>query len=95
MRLSSSLAVALAAFSGSVVAHPGHDVAAEALEQRAFLNGVERKSLAHCAETLKARGHEERNVRRRAALIEKARQKRKLQYRNSAGSKEVKNFGHG
>jgi hypothetical protein len=59
-------------------AHPGEDHHDEIEQQRSFLANIERSSLRHCAETLKARGVTERNVKRRVALIEEARQKRKL-----------------
>lgn len=64
--------------AGAVSAHPGHDVAHEALERREYLASVKRSSLAHCAGALKARGVESRNVARRSARIEAERQKRGL-----------------
>ena len=64
--------------SGVVTAHPGHDVAEEAAERRSFLGSVQRSSLAHCADKLKARGIAARNTARRSAQISKARQKRGL-----------------
>ncbi|GAB1316684.1 Intradiol ring-cleavage dioxygenases domain-containing protein [Madurella fahalii] len=64
------------------IAHPGHDVAQEAAERRNFLNSVKRTSLSHCADKLRARGIEARNVARRQAQVEKARQKRGLKKRD-------------
>jgi hypothetical protein len=72
----------LAALTGLVAAHPGHDVAQEAAERRAYLQSVKRTSLAHCADKLKARGTEARNVARRGAAVQKARQKRALKKRD-------------
>jgi hypothetical protein len=71
----------LAVLAGLVAAHPGHDVAQEAAEQRAYLQSAKRTSLAHCADRLKARGIEARNIARRKATIDKARQKRGLNKR--------------
>jgi hypothetical protein len=70
------------ALGGVAVAHPGHNVKQEAAERRDFLTSVKRSSLAHCADKLKARGVEARNVARRAAQVEKARQKRNLKKRD-------------
>jgi hypothetical protein len=75
MRTSSSAAwLFLAAIAA---AHPGHDVSEELAERATFLGNIKRASLGHCAEKLKARGIEERNSRRRAALVEAVREKRK------------------
>ncbi|PHH56225.1 hypothetical protein CFIMG_000445RA [Ceratocystis fimbriata CBS 114723] len=73
-----SLALASTLASG----HPGHSVAEEALERRAFLNSVKCSSLAHCASKLKARGVIERNIARRTAQLEKARAKRSIRKRD-------------
>lgn len=72
----------LALLAGLVAAHPGHDVAQEAAERRAYLQSAKRTSLAHCADKIKARGMEARNVARRQAVVEKARQKRGLKKRD-------------
>jgi hypothetical protein len=69
---SSTLPVALALI-GLVSAHPGHDVSEELMERRAFKNAVRQSSLSHCAEKLKARGVEARNVQRRTALVDEVR----------------------
>ncbi|KAK4148833.1 Intradiol ring-cleavage dioxygenase [Chaetomidium leptoderma] len=71
----------LSLFTGLTAAHPGHDVAQEAAERRDYLQSAKRTSLAHCAGKLRARGTEARNVARRQAVIEKARQKRGLKKR--------------
>ncbi|KAM5385376.1 hypothetical protein ACJZ2D_001017 [Fusarium nematophilum] len=75
MRLSTNL---LAGFLLGAAAHPGHDHVQEAAERRDFLSSAKRSSLAHCADKLKARGIESRNIARRSAQINKARQKRGL-----------------
>lgn len=82
MRLTTNLFTSFLLLSGAATAHPGHNVAQEAAERREFLNSVKRSSLAHCAEKLKARGVEARNVARRSAQISKARQKRGLKKRD-------------
>ena len=82
MRLTTNLLTSFLLLSGAVTAHPGHNVAQEAAERRDFLNSVKRSSLAHCAEKLKARGIEARNIARRSAQISKARQKRGLKKRD-------------
>lgn len=64
--------------SGAAIAHPGHDVQEEALERRTFLSSIKRSSLAHCADKLKARGLEARNIARRSAQVSKAQTKRGL-----------------
>ena len=66
----------LAAFAALVslsFAHPGHDVREEAAERREFINTIQRKDLSHCADTLRARGVEARNIARRSAAVEEAR----------------------
>jgi hypothetical protein len=65
-----------------VAAHPGHDVAQEAAERRDYLQSVKRADLSHCAEELKAQGIHARNVARRQAVVEKARQKRGITKRS-------------
>lgn len=73
----STVASGLALLSGAA-AHPGHDLTEEIAERRAFLGSVKRASLAHCADKLAARGVTARNVARRAAQVDKARQKRNI-----------------
>lgn len=73
------------ALSGMAVAHPGHNVKQEAAERRDYLTTVKRASLAHCADKLKARGVDARNMARRRAQVEKARQKRGLKKRDLDG----------
>lgn len=82
MRFANNAIASLALLSGVAIAHPGHNVAEEAAERRDFLQSVKRASLGHCAEKLKARGVEARNVARRSAQLEKARQKRGLKKRD-------------
>ncbi|KAI1208505.1 aromatic compound dioxygenase [Annulohypoxylon truncatum] len=86
MKFSSSVVSGLAVLSGPVLAHPGHDVSHEILERREFLNSVKRTNLDHCAPKLRARGVEQRNVERRAALLEKARAKRGLNKKRDVNS---------
>lgn len=58
---------------GVGLGHPGHDLTDEILERRSFKSSIRSASLSHCADVLKARGIESRNVQRRAALLEGAR----------------------
>jgi hypothetical protein len=74
MRVSASITLALAALA---VAHPGEDHHDELEARRSFEASAERLSLRHCAEKLQARGVTERNIKRRSALIEVHRRKRK------------------
>ncbi|KAM5346171.1 hypothetical protein ACJ41O_009176 [Fusarium nematophilum] len=85
MRLPTGHLATLLLLSGVAIAHLGHDIAQEAAERLEFLNSVERSSLAHCAEKLKARGVVERNVARRSAQVPKAQDERKLKKRIEAG----------
>ncbi|KPM34841.1 hypothetical protein AK830_g11725 [Neonectria ditissima] len=82
MRFANNVFAGLALLNGVAIAHPGHNVAEEAAERRDFLSSVKRSSLAHCAEKMKARGVEARNIARRSAQIEKARAKRGLKKRD-------------
>lgn len=66
----------------SVSAHPGHDISQEIAERREFLSSIKRSDLSHCAEKLKARGVNKRNVERREAALQKARAKRGLKKRD-------------
>lgn len=77
MRFASTIVSGLTLLAGSVIAHPGHDVAHEAQERREFLSSVKRTDLSHCATKLKARGVDKRNVARRTAQVNKARTKSK------------------
>ncbi|KAI1098728.1 aromatic compound dioxygenase [Jackrogersella minutella] len=76
MLFSSSVVSGLAFLASHAVAHPGHDISHEVKERREFLNSVKRTNLDHCAPKLRARGIERRNVERRTALLERAREKR-------------------
>src|SRR3954449_3663208 len=80
--LASVISVGLIGLTGLVSAHPGHDVKAEAAERAAFLKNapIHQRSLAQCASKLKARGHENANVLRRANRVKAIRQKRGLQH---------------
>jgi hypothetical protein len=78
MRFSTSVVSSIALLSGAAVAHPGHDLTQEIAERRAFLGSVKRADLSHCAAKLKARGVQQRNIARRAALVNHHREKRKM-----------------
>jgi hypothetical protein len=78
-----SLLTTFAVAASIASAHPGHDIAHEAAERREFLSSVKRSSLAHCAPKLRARGVEARNIARRSAQVNKARQKRSLKKRDA------------
>lgn len=68
-------ALAVVLWGANVLAHPGDDLAAEIAERAAFTK-FSKKNLDHCAEKFKARGIEEKNLARRAARANHARQKR-------------------
>ncbi|KAK4170030.1 Intradiol ring-cleavage dioxygenase [Cladorrhinum sp. PSN259] len=82
MHFTKAAATGLALLSGFVSAHPGHDVAHEAAERRDYLTNAKRTSLAHCADKFKARGLDTRNIDRRQARIEQARQRRAIKKRD-------------
>ncbi|OAR00259.1 hypothetical protein LLEC1_01656 [Akanthomyces lecanii] len=82
MRFTQLLAV-VAAASGIVDAHPGHDLSEEIAERQVFLRSVRRATLAHCADKLKARGVEASNIARRSAAVEKKRAAKGIQRRDA------------
>ncbi|KAH7116356.1 Intradiol ring-cleavage dioxygenase [Dactylonectria macrodidyma] len=82
MRFTNNAIAGLALLGRVAIAHPGHNIAEEAAERRDFLQSVKRTSLTHCADQLKARGIEARNIARRSAQVEKARKKRGLKKRD-------------
>jgi hypothetical protein len=64
---------------GPVIAHPGHDHSKEIRERKAYLtNPHHRRSLAHCADQLKARGNDILMASRRSAMVEALRKKRSI-----------------
>ncbi|KAL1847159.1 hypothetical protein Plec18167_002001 [Paecilomyces lecythidis] len=69
--------------AGSAIAHPGHDVKAEAAERAAFLKKapLKTRSLGQCSEVLRTRGHEAKNIDRRHETVQRLRQKRGLERR--------------
>jgi len=79
MMLSMFLTMGLAMLAG---AHPGEDHTQELADHRSFLASVERTSLSHCAEKLKARGVTERNVKRRMQTVQEARERRGIKKRD-------------
>ncbi|KAF2117780.1 extracellular dioxygenase-like protein [Lophiotrema nucula] len=65
--------------SQQVVSHPGHNHKREAEERNAYLDApTHKRSLAHCAEKLKARGNDVAMAARRAAMAENLRKKRSI-----------------
>lgn len=77
----------VAAFvAGSAVAHPGHSVRKEAAERRDAMSNMKVRDLSHCASKLKARGHEDRNMARRAKMVEEARARRGLKTKRTLES---------
>ncbi|KAM0327514.1 hypothetical protein ACHAQA_005804 [Verticillium albo-atrum] len=85
MRLT-SVASGLALLSIQAAAHPGHDISEEIAERRAYLGNIERASLSHCAAKLRARGVDQRNIRRRAAMLKDAREKLALKKKRDVDS---------
>ncbi|KAF2690805.1 aromatic compound dioxygenase [Lentithecium fluviatile CBS 122367] len=78
--MKSSIISALLGASMLVAAHPGQSKAEmkrEAAERNAYLS-THKRSLAHCADQLKARGNDVAMQNRRRAMVEKARQKRSI-----------------
>jgi hypothetical protein len=73
----SILPVALLAINGAI-AHPGHDVAAEALERREWIQARNPKSVRSCAAQLKKRGHMDAALVRRQEMARQALAKRGL-----------------
>lgn len=71
--LTASLVTSLLATG--IFAHPGEDHSVE-IAERAEFTKLSKKDLSHCSEKFKARGIEKRNVARRAAAAQSARQKR-------------------
>ncbi|KAF2144677.1 uncharacterized protein K452DRAFT_325182 [Aplosporella prunicola CBS 121167] len=65
--------------ASTVVAHPGHDHKAEAMERAAYFSKAERRSLEHCSEKLKARGTEEKMIARRHAMHQQLRKRTLVQ----------------
>ncbi|KAL2833525.1 putative dioxygenase [Aspergillus pseudoustus] len=68
VRITAAALASLAVFFGLSIAHPGHDVRAEAAERAAFMKRtpLERRSLSHCSETLKSK----RNIDRRDRAVQ-------------------------
>lgn len=74
--LATFLLALLAVLNGMTLGHPGHDHKREAAERAAYLKTA--RSLSHCAEKLRARGVEQRNIARREALAKSIRARRGL-----------------
>ncbi|KFY21537.1 hypothetical protein V493_07330 [Pseudogymnoascus sp. VKM F-4281 (FW-2241)] len=77
MRFFSTLVVASAFMTSSVLAHPGHDTRHEIEERAAFMKNSKR-DLSHCVAKMKARGLEARAIQRRSAIAKSTREKRGL-----------------
>jgi hypothetical protein len=78
MRFSTVFSAALLAQQS--LAHPGQskeEAAQELAQRRAYLT-ANKRSLAHCADTLKKRGNDVHIHNRRVAQVEKAREKRAI-----------------
>lgn len=77
---SSIIFAGLTGLASIVAAHPGHDARAEAEEYVAYMEQAppQARSLSHCTETLKARGHEKASVERRHNAVQKLREARGL-----------------
>lgn len=69
--------IAASVIAVNVYAHPGHDMQEEIAERAAFM-ATARRDLSHCAEKLKMRGLDKKNVARRAAMAKDARKKRSI-----------------
>ncbi|KAF4545857.1 Intradiol ring-cleavage dioxygenase [Lasiodiplodia theobromae] len=67
-------ATALSLLSATeVMAHPGHNHKAEAVQRRAAVSNMSKRSLSHCQDKLAARGVEAKNVQRRHAMHQQLR----------------------
>ncbi|KAF2467084.1 aromatic compound dioxygenase [Lindgomyces ingoldianus] len=74
-----SALIGAAILSQQVLAHPGHNHAKENEQRSAYLNNPNTKrSLAHCAEKLKARGNDIAMAARRSAIAQNLRKKRSI-----------------
>ncbi|KAF2757332.1 aromatic compound dioxygenase [Pseudovirgaria hyperparasitica] len=94
VQLSSFLSAAAASvFLGTniVLSHPGHDVKAEYAQRHAALEAMplEKKSLARCAEKLKARGHEAKLKARREGIVANLREKRSIERRGFLRARDL------
>lgn len=80
VHLTLPLTILLAGIANLGLAHPGHDVKAEAAERAAYLKGVpvQSRDLSHCASTFQKRGVENANAARREAAVDQLRRKRGL-----------------
>ncbi|EOD52975.1 putative extracellular dioxygenase protein [Neofusicoccum parvum UCRNP2] len=73
VQLRNTLAVVAAFFAANpTLAHPGHSLDHEIAARSAYLKHAPR-DLSHCAEKLKARGHERRAIERRTAKVQELR----------------------
>ena len=78
MHLSQALiALSAATFFDQAFAHPGHDIREEISERNEFFKNNKR-NLDHCSNSLKKRGMQDSQQKRREAAIAKARAERGL-----------------
>ncbi|RDW75148.1 extracellular dioxygenase-2 [Coleophoma cylindrospora] len=66
----------LALLSAVTQAHPGHDISELVAERAAHFATNAPRDISHCAAKLKARGHQQRTIDRRSALLKREREKR-------------------
>ncbi|KAI9034782.1 intradiol ring-cleavage dioxygenase [Aspergillus affinis] len=83
VHLASTLAAGLAGLASIASAHPGHDHKAEAAQRAAFMKRapVHSRSLDQCADKLRARGQEKKNIARRDRMVQELRAKKGVQAR--------------
>lgn len=79
----SLLTFGLIAVNGAL-AHPGHDIKAEAAERAQWIQARNPKSVRSCANNLRRRGHLESAIARRQEMANKVRAKRNLLRRDFA-----------
>lgn len=82
VQLASTLVAAVAGLASVSLAHPGHNVKAEAAERAAFLKRSNiARSWGDCAAKLKAGGLESRSIARREHAVEMLRRSKGLETR--------------
>lgn len=83
VRLASTIVAGLAGLASIASAHPGHDHTAEAARRAEFMKRapLHSRSLNQCADKLRARGYEKKNIARRDRLVQSLRAKKGVQAR--------------
>lgn len=79
-RLSLPALILAAVLAGTALAHPGHDVQAEAKRRKEYASRPEYRSLDHCANKIKAR--DAPRIQSRMDQIDRLREKRGIQKRS-------------